>query len=224
MKKMIKSKNTQKTILKKNTYAINDRHIEHFDYSLNKIVYNIESRNINVVNFVKTLKYSKKIVLSFEKKMMFLIWNHMIKKEKIQQKIIDRITKIKQRMKKKYNRNVQFKIFVIDQYVFFRNNNLIFDKNVFRWNEFFVISEFDEKQNFNYKLKNLKNKSMFNFFHDDHLKIFRKRIEYLQSINEKILSIMKNLRKIRTKMIKKTNKKKQKKKVFEKLIEFEFKI
>ena len=35
-------------------------------------------------------------------------------------------------MKKKYDRNVQLKIFVIDQYVFFRNNNLIFDKNVFR--------------------------------------------------------------------------------------------
>ena len=81
MKKMIKSKNTQKTILKKNIYAINDRHIEHFDYSLNEIVYDIEFRNINVVNFVKTLKYSKKIVLSFEKKMMFLIWNHIIKKK-----------------------------------------------------------------------------------------------------------------------------------------------
>ena len=73
MKKMIKSKNTQKTILKKSTHAINDRHIEHFDYSLNEIVYDIEFRNINVVNFVKTLKYSKKIVLSFEKKMMLLI-------------------------------------------------------------------------------------------------------------------------------------------------------
>ena len=114
MRKMIKSKNTQKTILKKNIHAINDRHIEHFDYSLNEIVYDIEFRNINVVNFVKTLKYSKKIVLSFEKKMMFLIWNHMIKKKIIQQKIIDRIIKTKQRMKKKYDRNVQLKIFVIN--------------------------------------------------------------------------------------------------------------
>ena len=65
---------------------------------------------------------------------------------------------------------------------------------------------------------------MFNFFHDDHLKIFRKRIEYFRSINEKILSIMKNFRKVRTKMIKKTSKKKQKRKIFEKLIDFEFKI
>ena len=73
MRKMIKFKNIQRTILKKNTHAINDRHIEHFDYSFNKIVYDIEFRNINVVNFVKTLKYSKKIVLSFEEKMMFLI-------------------------------------------------------------------------------------------------------------------------------------------------------
>ena len=127
-------------------------------------------------------------------------------------------------MKKRYDRNVQFKIFVIDQYVFFRNNNLIFDKNIFRWNEFFVINESNEKQNFNYKLRNLKNKLMFNFFYDDHLRIFRERIEYFRSINEKILSIMKNFRKVRTKIIKKTNKKKQKRKIFEKLIEFEFKI
>ena len=73
MRKIIKSKNTQKTVLKKSTHVINDRHIEHFDYSLNEIVYDIEFRDINVVNFVKTLKYSKKIVLSFEEEMMFLI-------------------------------------------------------------------------------------------------------------------------------------------------------
>ena len=131
MKKMIKSKNTQKSILKKNTHAINDRYIEHFDYSFNKIVYDIEFRNINVVNFVKTLKYSKKIVLSFEKKMMFLIWNHIIKK-KFNKKLLIESLKSNNEWKKNMIEMFNSKFSSLINIFFFRNNNLIFDKNVFR--------------------------------------------------------------------------------------------
>ena len=56
----------------------------------------------------------------------------MARREKIHRNVIKRMTKIKQRMKKRYDREIKFKLFVFDQYVFFRDINFIFDKNVFR--------------------------------------------------------------------------------------------
>ena len=53
---------------------------------------------------------------------------------------------------------------------------------------------------------------VFNFFHNNHLRIFQKKIDYFRLTNEKNLSIIKNFRKIRKKIMQKTQKKKQKKK------------
>ena len=56
----------------------------------------------------------------------------MIKKKKIKKKnVVIRITKTKQRIKKRYDRNVTSKKIVSKQFVFFKNVNLIYDKNVF---------------------------------------------------------------------------------------------
>ena len=54
----------------------------------------------------------------------------MIRREKIRHEIIENKSKTMQIMKKRYDRDVQIKIFVFDQYVFFRNINLIYDKNI----------------------------------------------------------------------------------------------
>ena len=56
----------------------------------------------------------------------------MTRREKIRKNVIERTSKTKQRMKKRYDREIKLKLFVFDQYVFFRDINLIFDKNVFR--------------------------------------------------------------------------------------------
>ena len=221
MRKMVGPKDTQRTVLEKGTHAANDRHIEHLGYSPNEIVYGIEPRDISVVNFVKALKYPEKIVLPSEEEMMPLVWDHMARREEAQQKVIDRTTKAKQRMKERYDRGVQPKIFVTGQYVFLRDNNLIFDKNVPRWNGPFVISGPGGEQNSSYKLRNLEGKPMPNLFHGDHLRIFRERTGYLRPANEEALPVMKNLRKVRTKVIKRAGKKEQERRAFERLIGFE---
>ena len=48
---------------------------------------------------------------------------------------------------------------------------------------------------------------MFNHFHENYFRIFQKRIDYLKLYDEKNLFIIKNFRKIRTKIIKKNTKK-----------------
>ena len=77
-----------------------------------------------------------------------------------------------------------------------------------------MITNFDEKYEFNYKFRIFENKSTSNIYHENQLRIFRERIEYLRKINEKNLSMMKNLKKTRKKMMKKTRKKTAKKQTF----------
>ena len=144
----------------------------------------------------------------------------MIKREKIRKNVIKRISKTKQRMKKRYDREIKLKLFVFDQYVFFRDINLIFDKNVFRWRESFVIVDSTNEHEFNYHLLKLNDKKISNQFHDDHLRSFFAREEYLRSINEKILSIIKNLRKTKKKIMKKTKQKQIVRKSFEQFIQY----
>ena len=54
-----------------------------------------------------------------------------------------------------------------------------------------------------------------NQFHDDHLRFFFVREEYLRSLNEQNLSVLRNLRRIRKKIMRKINKKQQVNKSFE---------
>ena len=56
----------------------------------------------------------------------------MTKRKEFRRKIITRIFETKQKMKKRYDREIQSKLFVFDQYVFLRDINLIYDKNVSR--------------------------------------------------------------------------------------------
>ena len=77
-----------------------------------------------------------------------------------------------------------------------------------------MIAEFDEEHESNYKLKILENKSTSNTHHENQLRIFRERIEYLRKINEENLSVMRNLRRTRKKIMRKTRKKTTKKQTF----------
>ena len=73
---------------------------------------------------------SKKLVLFSFDEMLFLVWDHMARREKLRHKMTENKSKTIQIMKKKYDRDVQIKIFVSEQYVFLRNTNLIYDKNI----------------------------------------------------------------------------------------------
>ena len=56
----------------------------------------------------------------------------MTRREKLRHKVTENKSKTIQIMKKKYDRDVQIKIFVSEQYVFLRDTNLIYDKNISR--------------------------------------------------------------------------------------------
>ena len=140
----------------------------------------------------------KKIVLLTFKKIISYIWNHITRRKKLRKNIVKRIEKTKQKMKKRYDVNVKQQKYFFEQIVFFKNSNSTYNKTKLRWNKSFVITNFDEKHKFNYKFKIFENKLTFNTHHENQLRIFRERIEYLRKINEKKLSIMKNLKKKNT--------------------------
>ena len=218
--KMRKSDENFLDIFRRALSACNERHITHLEYTLNQILHDIESFNSAIVRSVQLLQLFEKIVLSSLDEMLSLMWNHMTRREKIRRNVIKRISKTKQRMKKRYDREVKFKLFVFDQYVFLRDINLIFDKNVSRWREPFVIADSTNEHESSYHLLKLDDKRASNQFHDDHLRSFFAREEYLRSINEKILSVMKNLRKTRKKIMKKTKQKQIVRKSFEQFIQY----
>ena len=56
----------------------------------------------------------------------------MARRKELRHKVTENKSKAIQIMKKKYDRDVQIKIFVSEQYVFFRDINLIYDKNISR--------------------------------------------------------------------------------------------
>ena len=127
--------------------------------------------------------------------MISYIWNHITRREKFRKNIVKRIEKTKQKMKKRYNVDVKQQKYFFEQIVFFKNLNSTHNKAKLRWNESFVITNFDEKHESNYKFKIFENKSTLNIHHENQLRIFRERIEYLRKINEKKLSMMRNLKK-----------------------------
>ena len=221
MNKMKKFNENFLDIFRRAIFVCNDRHIKYFEYIFNQILHDIEFFNLVVVRFVQFLQLFEKIMFFNFDEMLSLIWNHMIKREKIHKNVIKRMTKIKQRIKKRYDREIKFKLFVFDQYVFFRDINFIFDKNVFRWRESFVIVNSTNEHEFNYHFLKFDNKKISNQFHDDHLRFFFVREKYLRSINEKILSIMKNLKKTKKKTMKKTKQKRKIKKSFEQFIQYD---
>ena len=99
--------------------------------------------------------------------------------------------------------------------MFFRDINLIYNKNISRWRESFVIVDYVKKHKFNYKLLKLNDIKISNQFHKNYLRSFFVREEYLRSINEKILLVMKNLKKTKKKIMKKIEQKKTIKKSFD---------
>ena len=214
MNKMKEFDENMINLLKKIESICNERHIEYFKYTSLKILHEIDHTSI-VVRSIRALTISKKMILSSTKKMLFFVWNHMIKKKKIKRNVVIRITKTKQRMKKRYDRNVTLRKFVSKQFVFLKNINFIYDKNVFRWRDLFVISEYVEEYESNYKLKRLNEINVFNVFHDDHLKLFNIREKYLRSHNEKKFITMKNFRHQRKKILKKQSTLKKHKTVFQ---------
>ena len=218
--KMRKSNENFLDIFRRAFFACNERHIMHLEYTLNQILHDIESFNSAIVRSVQLLQLFEKIVLFNFDEMLSLMWNHMTRREKIRKNVIERTSKTKQRMKKRYDREIKLKLFVLDQYVFLRDINLIFDKNVSRWRESFVIVDSTSEHEFNYHLLKLDDKRASNQFHDDHLRSFFVREEYLRSINEKILLILKNLRKTRKKIMKKTKQRQIVKKSFEQFIQY----
>ena len=125
MNKMKKSNENFFDIFRRTIFVCNNRHIKHLKYIFNQILHNIEFFNFVVVRFVQFLQLFEKIMFFNFDEMLSLIWNHMIKREKIHKNVIKRMTKIKQRMKKRYDREIKFKLFVFDQYMFFRDINFI---------------------------------------------------------------------------------------------------
>lgn len=219
MNKMKKSNENFFDIFRRTVFVCNERHIIHLKYISNQILHNIEFFNFAIVRFVQFFQLFEKIMLFNFDEMLSLIWNHIIKREKIRKNVIKRISKIKQRIKKRYDREIKSKLFVSNQYVFFRDTNMIFDKNVFRWRESFVIANSTNEHEFNYHILKFDNKKISNQFYDDHLRSFFVREKYLRSINKKILFVIKNFKKTKKKIMKKTKQKQKIKKSFEQFIQ-----
>lgn len=224
MRKMRKPGEDFIETLRRVTAVINDRHIEHLGYTANEITYGVEPRSESVVNAVKMMKYPEKIVLPTAEEMLPLVWDHMARREEIRKEVITRKSKANQRMKERYDRGVQPKVFVAGQYVFLRDTNLTYDKNVPRWNGPFIINGPGGEHNSSYKLRKLDGSIAPNLFHGDHLRIFQERTGYLRPADEEDLPVMKNLRRVRKKVMQRAQEKEQKKKAFTKFIEYEPKV
>ena len=80
---------------------------------------------------------------------------------------------------------------------------------------FLLSTILKKKHNSSYKLKKLNKFIAFNFFYNNYLKIFQKKIDYFRSTNEKNLLIIKNFRKMKKKVMQKAQKKVKKKSVYE---------
>ena len=209
IKKMRHSNKNFIDTLRRNIIIVNDKHIEYLNYSSNEIIYDIEFKNISIINSIKMYNILKKLILFSFDEMLSFVWNHMTRRKKLRYKMTENKNKAIQIMKKKYDRDVQIKIFVFEQYVFLRNINLIYDKNISKWKKFFVINEYEKEHDINYIFRKLDEITLFNHFHENHLRIFQKRINYLKSHDEKNFLIMKSFRKVRTKVMKKTQKKRK---------------
>ena len=138
-------------ILKRIAFVCNERHVKHLKYISNEILHDIESSNSAIVRSIRTLLLFDKIILFSVEKMLSLVWNHMTKREQIRQNVIQRMQKSKQRMKVRYDKEVNVKMFTFNQYVFLLNINFIFKKNTSRWRKSFVIADKASEHNFNYK-------------------------------------------------------------------------
>ena len=207
-------------ILRRVAFACNERHVKHLNYISNEILHDIEFFNSTIIRSIKTLLLFDKIIFSNVEKMLSFVWNHMIKRKQIRQNVIQRMQKSKQRMKVRYDKKVNVKMFTSDQYVFLLNINLIFKKNTFRWRKSFVIANKTNEHNFNYKFLKMNDNKISNQFHDDHLRSFFVREEYLRSLNEQDFSMLRNLRRIRKKIMREINKKQQINKQFEQWIQY----
>ena len=206
MNKMKESSENMLDILRKVTSTCNERHVEHLEYFFIQILHEIDQTS-TFVRFLSALIISKKIVLLISKKMLFLMWDYMIRRKKRHQNVVKRIIHAKQRMKERYDKKITSREFVFGQFVFFRNINMIYDKNIFRWRDFFVIFKYVEKHKSSYKLRKMNESKTFNFFHDDYLRIFNAKKSYFKSINEKKLTVIFNLKHQRKKIFKQQAKK-----------------
>ena len=206
--------------LRKVASTCNERYVKHLNYTPNQILHDIELRDSVVVRSVKTTMLSDKIVLSTVEEMLPYVWNHMTRREQIHQDVIQRTRKSKQRMKARYDKEINIKMFISDQYVFLLNTNSIFAKNTFRWREPFVIANKANEHNSNYKLLKMNDNRASNQFHDDHLRSFFAREKYLRSLNEQNLPMLRNLRRTKKKIMREINKKQQTNKPFEQWIQY----
>ena len=66
-------------------------------------------------------------------------------------------------MKKKYDKNVKNSItFVSKQLIFFKNIDLLYDKYISKWNESFIIVNYNDEHRLSYKFTKLNDKKTFN--------------------------------------------------------------
>ena len=187
-------------LLRRAAPACNERHIEHLGYSPSEILHGIDPTP-TAVRSIQVLAIPEKVVLPSAEDMMPLVWDHMARREEQRKDVVQRTRKAKQRMKERYDRGVIPREFTPGQFVFLRDTNLIYDKNVPRWRGPFVISGYAGEHRSSYKLKRLDGSRAPNSFHGDHLRIFNAREGYLRPANEEELTVVKNLRKQRKKIL-----------------------
>ena len=203
MNKMTFSNENVIDTLRKIASTCNERYVKHLNYISNQILHDIEFRDSIVVRSIKTTMLFDKIILSIVEEMLLYVWNHMIKRKQIHQNVIQRTRKSKQRMKIRYDKKINIKMFIFDQYVFLLNINSIFAKNTSRWRKSFVIANKTNEHNFNYKFLKMNDNKTLNQFHDDHLRFFFAREKYLRSFNEQNFSMFRNFRRIKKKLCEK---------------------
>ena len=220
MNKMTFSNENVIDTLRKAASTCNERYVKHLNYISNQILHDIELRDSAIVRSVKTTMLFDKIVLFIVEKMLSYVWNHMTRRKQIHQNVIQRTRKSKQQMKTRYDKKVNIKMFIFDQYVFLLNINSIFAKNTSRWRESFVIADKTNEHNFNYKFLKMNDSRALNQFHDDHLRSFFVCEKYLRSLNEQNLSMLRNLRRTKKKIMRKINQKQQVNKSFEQWIQY----
>ena len=148
------------------------------------------------------------MILSTPEEILPLVSGNMARRGEVRGKAITPESKANQRTENAMI--VEFSLrysSLAGQYVFLRDTKLTCDKNVLHWNGPFIISGFAGEHQSSYKSRKLDSKTAPSLFHVDHLRLFQERTGYLRRADEENLPVMKNLRKVRKKVMEKAQRK-----------------
>jgi hypothetical protein len=166
-------------ILSKVIYNLNARTIHHLDSSSASILMSVFSNISMIDSFLRDKSIVNSLmtdVLNFvkHKKIMYEFLNF---RSQLHDIIRIRSNRQKNKEKVRFNKEIAHYQFFMNDFVFLyqkRSNKL-----ESRWRESFRINEYEDNHDISYTLRQLNEKKINDIFHENHLKSFLSRIDYL---------------------------------------------